>query len=98
MAIQLLWTEPDLDKLPIADSPWPQRSLLPFLRDVMQWLTRTATMKDTTEIKWQINLLMQEQTKQQESLVHIISILNGTWYATQVNRQKLNEAMDAPQR
>ena len=37
---------------------------------------------------------MQEQTKQQETLVHVISILNITQYAIQVNRQKLNEVMD----
>ena len=41
---------------------------------------------------------MQEQTKQQETLVHIISILNITWYATQVNMQKLNGVMYALQK
>ena len=35
-------------------------------------------MKDMTEIKQQINLLMQEQTKQEEALVHVISILHIT--------------------
>ena len=34
-----------------------------FLGDAQQWLTGTATMKDKPEIKWQINLIMQEQTK-----------------------------------
>ena len=65
MAIQLLQTEPALNKLSPTDSPWLKRSLPPFLGDALQWLTGTATMKDMTKIKWQINLLMQEQTKQQ---------------------------------
>ena len=55
-------------------------------------------MRDTQEIKQHINQLIQEQTKQQESLVHVIYILNVTRYATQVNRQKLNEMIDALQR
>ena len=38
------------------------------------------------------------QSKQQETLVNVISILNVTRYADQVNRQKLNEIMDALQR
>ena len=32
--------------------------------------------------------------KQQETLVHIISILKVTRYVIQVNRQKLDEVMD----
>ena len=64
MAKQLLQTEPVLDKLWPTDSSWPKRSLLSFMGDVLQWLTETATTKDTTEINWQINLPMQEQTKQ----------------------------------
>ena len=35
-----------------------------------------------------VNQLIQEQTKQQETLVHVISILNITRYAIQVYRQK----------
>ena len=50
------------------------------------------------EIKQCVNQLIQEQTKQQDTLVHVISILNVTRYAAQVNRQKLNEIMDAFQR
>ena len=38
------------------------------------------------------------QSKQQETLVHVISILNVKRYAVQVNRQKLNEIMDVLQR
>ena len=41
---------------------------------------------------------MQEQTRQQETLVHVISILNIMKYTTQVNRQKLNEVLDALQK
>ena len=40
---------------------------------------------------------MQDHTKQQHTLVQIIPILHVTSYATQVNRQKLNEVMDAIQ-
>ena len=41
---------------------------------------------------------MQEQTKQQKTLVLIISILNIVQYATQVNGKQLNEVMDALQK
>ena len=58
----------------------------------------TATTKDTQEIKQHVNQLIQEQTKQQETLVHVISILNVTRYATLVNRQNINEMIDALQR
>ena len=53
-------------------------------------------MRDTKEIKQHVNQL--EQTKQQETLVHVISILNITRYAAQVNRWKLNEIIDDLQR
>ena len=95
-AIQLLRTEPVLDKLTTADNPWP-KMILPFLGDALQWLMGTTTIEDTTEIKWKVNLLIQEW-KQQETIVHIISILNITQYTIQVNKQKLNEVMDAPQK
>ena len=41
----------------------------------------TTTMRDTLEIKQHVNQLIQAQTKQQETLVHAISILNVTRYA-----------------
>ena len=50
------------------------------------------------EIKQCINELIQAQSKQQETLVHVISIFNVTRYAAHVKRQKLNEIMDALQR
>ena len=68
------------------------------LRDELKWLTGTATTIDTQEIKQCVNQLIQEQTKQQETLVHAISTLNVTRYAAQVNRQKLNEIIDPLQR
>ena len=71
------------------------RSLLPFLGDVLSWLPRTATTKDINSIKTRINQLITTQSSQQETLVHIISILNVTRYATQVNRHSINALMDA---
>ena len=41
---------------------------------------------------------MQAQSKQHETLAHVISIFNVTRYAAKVNRQKLNEIIDALQR
>ena len=61
-------------------------------------LTGRATTRDIQEIKQHVNQLIQAQGKQQETLVHVISILNVTRYAAKVNRQKLNEIMDALQR
>ena len=73
-----------------------RRSLLPFLGDALSWLTGTATTKDIHSIKTRINQLIATQASQQETLVHIISILNVTRYATQVNRcTGINALMDA---
>ena len=72
-----------------------RRSLLPFLGDALSWLTGTATTKDINRIKTRINQLITTQSSQQETLVHIISILNVTRYATQVNRHSINALMDA---
>ena len=49
-------------------------------------------------IKQYVNQLIQAQTKQQETVIHVIPILNIKRYAAQVNRQKLNEIIDALQR
>ena len=72
-----------------------RRCLLPFLQDALSWLTGTATTKDINSIKTRINQLIATQLLQQETLVHIISILNVTRYATQVNRHSINALMDA---
>ena len=44
----------------------------------------------------QINQLIAMQSSQQETVVHIISILNITRYAAQVNRYGINILIDAP--
>ena len=62
-----------------------KRSLLPFLEDVLRWLRGTATTKDINNIKTWINQLIATQSSQQETLVHVISMLNVTRYAAQVN-------------
>ena len=72
-----------------------RRSLLPFLGDALSWLTGTATTKDINSIKTRVNQLITTQSSQQETLVHIISILNVTQYAIQVNRHGINALMDA---
>ena len=71
-----------------------RRSLLPFLGDALSWLTGTATSKDVNITKKRVNQLTATQSPQQESVVHIVSILNITRYAVQVNRQHINIIMD----
>ena len=71
-----------------------RRSLLPFLGNALQWLRGTATTKDVNSIKEHVNQLIETQLTQQETLVHIVSILNVTRYATQVNRHGINILMD----
>ena len=60
-----------------------RRSLLPFLGDALSWLTGTAPTKDIHSIKTGINQPMATQTSQCNTLVHIVSILDITRYATQ---------------
>ena len=48
-------------------------------------------------MQW-LNQLIQEQTKQQETLNHVISILNITRYIVRLYRQRLNEMINALQR
>ena len=72
-----------------------KRSLLPFLGTALSWLTGTATTKDICSIKTRINQLIAMQSSQCNTLVHIISILNVTQYATQVNRHSINNLIDA---
>ena len=55
----------------------------------------TATTRDIHSIKTWINQLITKQTSQCNTLVHIVSILNVTQYATQVNRHSINNLIDA---
>ena len=75
-----------------------RRSLLPFLGNGLCWLTGTATTRDVNSIKNRVNQLIARQDTQQEPLVHIISVLNVTRYAMQVNRQHINLVVDALER
>ena len=75
--------------------PHCKRSILPFLGDALSWLTGTATTRDIHSIKTRINQLIAIQTSQCSTLVHIVSILNVTRYATQVNRHSINNLIDA---
>ena len=72
-----------------------KRSLLPFLGTALSWLTGTATTKDIRSIKSRINQLIATHSLQHNALVHIVSILNITRYATQVNRHSINNLIDA---
>ena len=72
-----------------------KRSLLPFLGTALSWLTGTAITKDICSIKTRINQLIAMQSSQCNTLVHIVSILNVTQYATQVNRHSINNLIDA---
>ena len=69
-------------------------SLLTFLGDALSWLMGTATTKDITSIKKRVNQLITAHSTQQETIVHIVSILNITRYITQVNRQHINIVID----
>ena len=51
-------------------------------------------MNDMNSIKTRVNQLIMTQSSQQETLVHIVSILNVTQYAVQVNRHSINVLMD----
>ena len=68
--------------------------VLPFLGDALRWLTGTAITKDVNSIKTCVFQLIENQLAQQETLVHIISILNVTRYATQINRHSINILMN----
>ena len=92
-AINLIKTNPSFD----GKSQWTtpcKRSLLPFLRDTLRWLTGTATMKDVNSIKPRVNQLIMTQPSQQNTLVHIVSIINVTRYSGQVNRHNINILMN----
>ena len=69
-----------------------------LLGDALSWLIGTATTKNVRSIKNRVNQLIVMQHQHQETLVHIISILNVTRYVTQVNRQHINLVMEAVER
>ena len=71
-----------------------KRNLLPFLGDTPRWLPGTATTNDVNSIKECVNQLIENQSTQQETLVHIVPILNVTRYIMQVNRHSINILMD----
>ena len=92
-AINLLDTDPSFD----GNSNYNKhvkRSLLPFLGNTLSWLSGTATTKYINSIKKRVNQLIAIQSTQQESMVHIVSILNITTYTVQVNRHHINIIMD----
>ena len=92
-AINLLKTDPPFDGHSHS-STCHKRSLLPFLGDALRWLTGTASTKDVNSIKTCVNQLIENQLEQQETLVHIVSILNVTRYAAQINRHCIDILMD----
>ena len=92
-AIDLLHTNPSFDGQSQSHI-CHRRSLLPFLGDALRWLMGMATTKDVNSIKTRINQLIVTQSSQQETLLHVISILNITKYATQVNKHSINILMD----
>ena len=96
-ATQLLKKEPSFDGVS-ESKKCMKRSLLPFLGDALKWLTGTATTKNVNSIKTRTNQLISMQYNQQETLFHIISILNITRYATQVNRQHISIVMSAAEK
>ena len=91
-AINLLNTYPSFDGH-MTSNTHHKRGLLPFLGDGLRWLTGTATTKDVNSIKKHVNQLIETQSTQQETLVHIVSIFNVTRYTMQVNRHSINILM-----
>ena len=93
-AINLLNKDPLFDRH-INSNTQCKRSLLQFLGDILQWLTGTSTTKDVNSIKVHVNQLIENQLTQQDTYIHVISILNITRYATQVNRHNsINTLID----
>ena len=96
-ATQLLKKGPYFDGVSTSNR-CTRRSLLPFLEDALSWLTGTVMTKNVSNIKKRVNQLITAQNTQQETLVHNISLLNITRYATKVNRQHLNLVMNTVER
>ena len=71
-----------------------KRNLLPFLGNALRWLTGIATTKDVNSITECVNQLIETQSTQQDTMLHIVSILNITRCTAQVNRHSINILMD----
>ena len=93
---QLLKKEPSFIGVLVSNKC--RRGLLPFFRDALSWLTGTATTMYVSNIKKRVNQLITTQYNQQETLVHVISILNVARYVTQVNRQHISIVMIAAEK
>ena len=72
-----------------------QKKFTTLFGTALSWLMGTATTKDIRSIRTRINQLIATQSSQCDTLVHIVSILNVTRYATQVNRHSINSLIDA---
>ena len=83
-AINLLNTDPSFHGHRNRNTHHKQ-SILPFFGNALRWLTGTATTKDVNSIKEHVNQLTETQLTLQETLVHIVSILNVTRYAGKVD-------------
>ena len=92
-AINLINTNPSFDgkSQQTTHHKW---SLLPFLGHALRWLTGTSTMKDVNSIKTRVNQIIASHSSQQDTMAHIVSIINVTWYAVQVNRHNINIMMN----
>ena len=82
-ATQQLKREPSFNGMSSL-SKCTKRSLLPFLGDTLSLFTRTAMTKDIRDIKRRINQPIETQAQQQDTLVHVILILNVARYAMKV--------------
>ena len=80
-ATQLLRREPTFDGVPPFNRH-TRGSLLTFLGDALSCLAGTATTKDVNSVKNRVIQLIAPQHQQQETVVHIISVLNVTRYTT----------------
>ena len=93
LAVNLLDTDPSFDGNSNYNK-YVRQSLLPFLSNVLSWLTGTASSKDVNSIKKRVNQLTATQSTRQDAIVHIVSILKITRYAVHVKRQHINIIMD----
>ena len=92
-AVNLLDTDPSFDGN-FNYNKHVRQSILPFIGNALSWPTGTTTSKDVNSIKKRVNPLTAIQSTQQEAIVHIVSILNVTRYAAQVNGQHINIKMN----